>query len=218
MTTFRFATIAEVALFSVLLGCSSNGSSAAPADAGAGSTPIDAGSGTAQTPPEGMALVEAWLATGMYKSWACEPAVHASRSPSPHGFNRICSNSLIASNATSTAPWPAGAAAVKELWASLPDAGAEDGGVPATAPVGYAVYLKTESDSAGGANWYWYERVPLDSAAPHDSNGVVADGMGSSGPAQSICVSCHSAAGSDSAHTPSPNGHDEIYTPVAAGG
>jgi len=46
--------------------------------------------------------------------------------------------------------------------------------VPPTAPVGYAVYLKTESDSAAGANWYWYERVPLDSAVPHDSNGVVA--------------------------------------------
>ena len=176
---------------------------------------MDAGNmGNAETPPMGMAAVEAWLAGGAYKSWSCESAVHESRSPSPHGFNRICSNSVISSNATSTAPWPVGAAAVKELWAEEPDASAPDAAaVPAT-PVGYAVYLKTQGDSASGANWYWYERVPLDSSAPHDANGVVADGLGASGPAQTICVACHSAAGSDMAHTPSPNGHDEVYTPV----
>ena len=56
--------------------------------------------------------------------------------------------------------------------------------------------------------------VPLDSAVPHDANGVVADAFGTSGPAQTICVGCHSAAGSDAAHTPSANGHDEVYTPV----
>jgi cytochrome c553 len=76
------------------------------------------------------------------------------------------------------------------------------------------VYLKTEADSAQGANWYWYERVPLSSAAPHDAAGVVADGLGSSGPAQTICVACHAAAGTDAAHTPSPGGRDEVYTPV----
>jgi hypothetical protein len=220
MTTLRLPIIAAVAVLSVVAGgCSSNNSSSTTgADSGGGETPLDSGAGNAQTPPEGTVAVEAWLATGQYKAWACEPAVHASRSPSPHGFNRICSNDLIASDATSTAPWPEGAAAVKELWASDPDAGAIDGAAPPTAPVGYAVYLKTESDSAGGANWYWYERVPLDSPVPHNSNGVVADGMGSSGPAQTICVGCHSAAGSDSAHTPSPNGHDEVYTPVPTGG
>ena len=39
-----------------------------------------------------------------------------------------------------------------------------------------AVFISatSASDSAGGANWYWYERVPLDSTAPHDGNGVVA--------------------------------------------
>jgi hypothetical protein len=201
------------ALFTLfVLGCSSNNSSSANVDGGGA---IDGGSaGNAQTPPMGMAAVEAWIAGGAYKSWACESAVHAARSPSPHGFNRICSNDTIASNATATGPWPAGAAAVKELWASDPDASAPDGAAPPTAPVGYAVYLKTSTDSAGGANWYWYERVPLDSAAPHDTNGVVADGLGSSGPAQTICVACHAAAGSDTAHTPSPNGHDLVYTPV----
>jgi hypothetical protein len=148
--------------------------------------------------------VETWLKGGAYKAWHCESAVHASRSPSPHGFNRICSNDAVATNAAATTPWPEGAAAVKELYATATDA----------TPVGYAVYLKAASDSAMGGNWYWYERVPLDSAVPHDASGVVADGMGTSGAAQSICVGCHSAAGSDAAHTPSAGGRDEIYTPV----
>jgi hypothetical protein len=58
----------------------------------------------------------------------------------------------------------------------------------ASKPAGYAVYLKTDSDSAGGAHWYWYERLPLDSEVPHDSKGVVADGFGETGPAKTICV------------------------------
>ena len=110
-------------------------------------------------------------------------------------------------NATGTGEWPQGAAAVKELYANATD----------TTPVGYAVYLKTQTSSAAGASWYWYERVPLSSAAPHDANGVVADGLGSAGgPAMQICVGCHSAAGSDAAHTPSPGGRDEVYTPGPA--
>jgi hypothetical protein len=155
-------------------------------------------------PPSGADAVEAWLGAGSYKQWKCESAIHVSRDPSPHGFNRICSNSEISTNAGASGAWPVDAAAVKELYAAI----------DATAPVGYAVYLKTKSDSAAGANWYWYERVPLDSAAPHDGAGVVADGMGNSGAAKTICVGCHDAAGSDAAHTPSPGGHDQVYTPV----
>jgi hypothetical protein len=162
-------------------------------------------SATSQTPPMGGAAVEAWLAAGSYKQWTCEPQSHAARSPSPHGFNRICSNSVVSSNAVGTAAWPEGASAVKEL---LADA-------TSTTPVGYAVYLKTNTDSAAGSNWYWYERIPVDSTAfPHDANGVVADGTGGTGPAMTICVSCHAAAGSDAAHTPSPGGRDEVYTAV----
>jgi hypothetical protein len=211
LSRLAVASTALLALFDVQ--CSNTSSSESP-EGGPSSTPDAGDVGNAQTPPMGMVAVEAWLATGAYKSWSCESAVHESRSPSPHGFNRICSNNLISSNATATAAWPEGAAAVKELWPSIPDQDSDDDAAPATAPVGYAVYLKTASDSAGGANWYWYERVPLDSAAPHDANGVVADGLGGSGPALSICVACHSASGLDAAHTPSPNGHDEVYTPV----
>jgi len=159
---------------------------------------------TAQLPPQGAAALEAWLSNGSYKDWQCEPAVHESRAPSPHSFNRICSNDVVSAHATETADWPRGAAAVKELYASL----------DAATPIGYAVYLKTKDESAAGASWYWYERVPLDSAAPHDGQGVVADGMGSSGTAKSICVSCHAAAGLDQAHTPTAHGRDQVYTPV----
>jgi hypothetical protein len=157
-----------------------------------------------QRPPRGAAAVEAWLKQGDYTAWQCESEVHEARSPSPHGFNRICSNESISGNRSSSDAWPSGAAAVKELYASADD----------DTPAGYAVYLKTKSDSAGGANWYWYERVPLDSAAPHDDDGVVADGLGSTGTAKTICVGCHVAAGSDDAHTPSTGGHDQVYTPV----
>ncbi len=162
------------------------------------------GPGTTELPPMGGVAVEAWLAAGSYKQWTCEPAVHPARSPSPHGFNRICSNGVVAGNASGNGVWPRGASAVKELYADA----------TATTPVGYAVYTKTAADSAGGANWYWYERVPLDSEAPHDANGVVADGNGGAGPAKAICVGCHVGAGSDAAHTPTPGGRDLVYTPV----
>ena len=164
----------------------------------------DEDKGDDQTPPQNGKAVEEWLAAGMYKAWASEPTIHISRSPSPHGFNRIWSNDLIAQNASGTGDWPEGAAAVKELYASMTD----------PTPVGVAVYLKLKSDSAGGANWYWYERVPSDSPAPHDANGVVADGTGGSGPAKTICVGCHAAAGADKDHTPSAGGRDQVYTPV----
>lgn len=158
-----------------------------------------------QTPPtSGRAAIEQWITDGSYKGWACEPAVHEARSPSPHGFNRICSNDLIAGAAMGTTAWPRGAAAVKELYADA----------AATTPIGYAVYLKTDDDSAGGANWYWYERVPLNAGIPTDANGVVADGKGGSGAARDICVSCHVAAGADAAHTPTMGGRDQVYTPV----
>lgn len=157
-----------------------------------------------QTPPMGAAAVEAWLKKGSYRDWQCESAPHEFRAPSPHGFNRICSNDLISDNTKGGADWPKGAAAVKELYAAADD----------EKPVGYAVYLKADADSAGGANWYWYERVPLDHPAPHDKDGVVADGMGDDGPAKTICVGCHAAAGSDAAHTPSGGGRDQVYTPV----
>jgi hypothetical protein len=187
----KFAGLLCVSLVSVLAACSSDSSGSSSSDA--------------QTPPtSGRVDIEKWISDASYKTWTCELAIHAARDPSPHGFNRICSNDVIMGAAAATGPWPKGAAAVKEIYTSMTD----------TTPAGYAVYLKTSADSAGGANWYWYERVPASSTAPHDGNGVVADGMGGSGTANSICVACHAAAGSDTAHTPSLGGHDQVYTPV----
>lgn len=157
-----------------------------------------------QTPPQEATALEAWLVKGDYKAWSCEPAVHAARVPSPHGFNRICSNDIISADAAGAGTWKKGAAAVKELYAAETD----------TTPIGVAVYLKIADDSAGGNNWYYYERVPLDSMAPHDANGVVADGFGSAGPAKTICVGCHAGAGTDAVHTPTVGARDFVYTPV----
>jgi hypothetical protein len=204
MTRMWMVTASAGVLASALSGCGSSNAGAGGASSTSSTSTGTSSGGNAQTPPMGGTAVEAWLAEGDYKQWACEAAVHAARSPSVHGFNRICSNSAISTNATGTGSWPSGAAAVKELYASLTD----------TTPDGYAVYLKTAAASDNGASWYYYERVPLDSTAPHDANGVVADGLGASGPPLTTCVACHSAAGSDAAHTPSPGSRDFVYTPV----
>jgi hypothetical protein len=172
--------------------CSS--STASPASTGDAGGATDAGD--SQTPPIGASAITAWLASGVYKSWHCESAVHDARSPSPHNVDRVCSNDVIASGATGAGPWPAGAAAVKELYASTTDA----------TPGGYAVYLKTQATSANGANWYYYGALT--------AGGTVVDGMGSDATVMAQCTSCHLAAGSDAAHTPSPGGRDEVYTPV----
>jgi hypothetical protein len=166
------------------------------AEAEATMTPTDGGGGEEQTPPQGREAVEAWLAAGHYKQWACEAAVHGPIMISPHGPQRICSNDVL--SAHGDGEYPVGSAGVKELY---DEAGANI--------VGYAVYLHTKAGTTGDT-WYWYERVPLDHPAPHDDNGVVADGDGGSGPAMSICVGCHSATGIDADHP----GHDFVYTQI----
>jgi hypothetical protein len=153
-----------------------------------GGTPPE--SDRAQTPPREDTELEAWLAAGTYRQWSCETDVHASRSPSPHGFNRICSNDAIRRNATAAGDWPVGAAAVKELYSSA----------TAGAPFGYSVYLKTAADSAGGDNWYWYERLPPKS---------LFSGLG-----VGACTGCHSSAGRSASSTPSPGSRDFVFTPV----
>ena len=199
-------------------GASSNGGSAGASGSNTGATGGSSGSagsggsagttggtggsagGDSQTPPMGKDALSAWLLTGEYKNWHCETSSHEARSPSPHGFNRICSNDIISASINGTGDWPKGAAAVKELFESA----------NSTEPFGYAVYLKTQETSDGGANWYWYE----DSPTFNPPGGVVADGLGDSGNAKTVCVACHAAAGSDPAHTPSPGGRDQVYTPV----
>ena len=58
-----------------------------------------------QNPPiTGHTDIEQWLTAGVYKEWKCEAAVHANRSPSPHGKNRICSNALLSGHTTGEYP------------------------------------------------------------------------------------------------------------------
>lgn len=180
-----------------LSGCSSDAKTASPtADAGcpgkdagcpasdAGCPASDAGcpgtAGDPQTPGTGP-QAEAWLAKGDYKTWKSEPAVHDSRSPSPHGKNRIFSNAKL--SAHGAGEYPVGAGSVKELYDAA-----------GTTIVGYAIGLKTKA-GAGDA-WYWYEKM---------GTTVVANGNG-----VALCTGCHSAAGTDAAHS----GHDFVYTQV----
>jgi len=194
--TRLFAGLATAACGALSVGC----------DSPATTPPIiygDASAGSPETPPTYGPDVEAWLEKGFYKSWHCEPAVHAARSPSPHGYDRVCSNDLVNPTAANPdgGPWPTGAAEVKELYVAI----LTDGGGPA----GYAVSLKTAPDVAGdaGANWYWYER--------QTDQSIEADGLGTpNSQANSICVSCHVAAGSQPSYTPSPGSRDLVYTPV----
>lgn len=127
----------------------------------------------------------AWVAAEVYTKWACEPALHTARSPSPHGKNRICSNAKL--SAHGTGEYPVGAATVKELF----DASDKR--------IGHAVAVKTKAGA--GEAWHWYERL---------NGSTVVNSAGDTGTAKSVCVGCHAKAGSDSAHS----GHDLIYTQV----
>jgi len=193
MRTNRIGTLLAASIVAgVVAACSGNNTS----PGGMGDAAGALGGGDSQTPPMGASAVTAWLASGVYKSWHCEQTSHAARSPSPHNVDRVCSNDVIANNASGSGPWPEGAAAVKELYASATD----------TAPGGYAVYLKTQAASANGANFYYYGSLT--------AGGAPVEGMGTDAAVMSQCTSCHLAAGSDAAHTPSPGGRDEVYTPV----
>ncbi len=183
------------------------GDSGASWDPSGSAPPANVPASGDQTPPTTGAAVRTWLAAGSYKAWHCEPAPHASRSPSPHNMNRICSNDLASAYVAAdggAVERPEGTAAVKELYDAT-----------GTAIRGYAVYLKAGATSAGGANWYWYESDPTVPASTRDSMDVLADGFGGSGGGPNgICVSCHSAAGSNAMHTPTPGSSDFVYTQV----
>ena len=190
----RYSFALVLLSMSGLAACSSDSTTSTPSTS----------AGDSQTPPSTNGTdVEAWLKAGSYKDWTCETASHPQMKVSPHGQNRICSNDLVA-NFTGDGERPKGSAAVKELY--------DD----SDALVGYAVAVKLAAKSDGGKNWYWYERVPLDSMAPHDAKtGVVADGKGDPNTtALSICVGCHVAAGSDGMHTVTKS-HDFVYDVIS---
>lgn len=190
----------------IAAGCSSDADSGSKDENSLGAPNPEGMPGDAQTPPTTSgAAVEAWLKKGDYKSWTCETVAHAQLKVSPHGFNRVCSNDLVTEFSGAVGDErPVNSASVKELY--------DD----SSTLVGYAVGVKVKAKSAGGDGWYWYERVPLDSAAPHDKDGVVADGLGSAGAAKSICVGCHAGAGSDDTHSVMGSS-DFVYLQAMAG-
>lgn len=121
-----------------------------------------------ELPPEGHAPLQTWIAAGHYLGWACEAEAHPARPPGAHGSNRICSNAAL-SAATEDAPYPVGAASVKELYSG--------GDV-----IGFAVARKVTGGSTGSA-WYWYENFGAS---------IVADSRGAG-----LCAGCHDDAPRD---------------------
>ncbi|MEQ1503681.1 MAG: hypothetical protein ABMB14_15690 [Myxococcota bacterium] len=165
---------------------------------------VDSGSPTtadpSQVPPQGYAAIDAWIQDGVYEGWHCQADVHPPSAISPHGPNRICSND--AASGHGDGEYPVGAASVKELYDST-----------STTIVGYAVATHVTAGTSGDT-WYWYEQVPpgtVITGLTIDANGVVADGLGDSGQAMTLCVSCHAAAGADATHP----GHDMVYVQVS---
>lgn len=115
------------------------------------------------------ASAAAWLGTGEYLTWRCEQTSHPARPGSAHSRNRICSNELIATT-PADAPFPIGAASVKEL---LDDSDRIEG---------YA-FIEKAAASGDGSGWFWYEVA----------NGTTyADSYGSA-----LCAGCHRDAPHD---------------------
>lgn len=119
----------------------------------------------------------AYLQSGAYKAFARDAEKHTSVGPHPSPdlqqsstvlahYNGPLDASLKAGNGSH----PAGSAAVKEFYG-------DDGEVS-----GWAVAVKTQSDSGQGQNWYWYEVL----STTDGSNPVAAD-LG-----VALCWGCHS--------------------------
>lgn len=147
--------------------------------------------GDAQTPPQGTdSVIQAWLTAGSYKGagWKCEAAVHANRSPSPHGKNKICNNTKL-TGTVAPAAYGFGVASVKELYM-------DDG----TTLAGHAISLKLQDGASDGTKWYFYEKM---------GTTVVTNGVGKQDNSD-LCSGCHAGAGTDGAHP----GRDFVYTQV----
>lgn len=188
------ATVSLASLF-VLAACSASSSSpsgASDASAAEDTGLVDAGSGgeastddPTQVPPTSDgAAVEAWLAQGFYKSWACDPMMRVPKPPSGNTMTRICTNAIGA--AAGSGEYPVGAAFVEE-------AGDANGVV-----TGRAVQRKVASGGAEAI--YWYGKFLADSTP-------LAAGLGSDATVKSQCVDCHSRAGADAGI-----GHDFVFT------
>ncbi len=128
------------------------------------------GGGTSGAVPVSGNELFPWLQAGNYMGFKAESAKHASTGP--HGGNvRTFLNPILfdALSAGST-NFPVGSSAVKELWGN------------GSKLLGWAVFVKTQADSAGGNGFYWYEIF-----STTDPSNPVADGNG-----VGLCSGCHS--------------------------
>lgn len=130
-------------------------------------------------PTEPVAL-QAWLGTGKYKCWTHESAKHPSTGPHGGDIQTYLNASLDASM-KGTSEHPQGAVAVKELYSS------------GTTVTGWAVGVKTQATSAGGAGWYWYEAF-----------GTQPGASTIEGQNKSLCTNCHASGGRDFVLIPYP--------------
>ncbi len=155
-----------------------------------------------QLPPMGRATLLPWLMANSYAGWHCEAMGVPGRTivgvGSPHGRNRICTNDVLFNAAAAgMGVFPEGSAAVKELQNA------------AGMIIGYAVERRVNA-MAGGAGWYYYEKVPagtmLPTPNPVEADGTVADGLGNAmgTNAMAVCTGCHSGAPRDNVFVARP--------------
>lgn len=141
---------------------------------------FDAAGETQRPPTSSAEAIDAWLAAGHYRQWTCE-AIRPSRPPGGTAPMRLCSNAAMSGHGAGE--YPIGATNVREIYDA---SGAR--------MVTRAVTTKVATGS--GNAWYWFERR---------ESGLVASGLGDSGPATRACVRCHERA------QPSLFGHDLVF-------
>lgn len=146
----------------VLVGCSSEGSPAGPG----GGKELPTGSDLPADPAD----FGAFLAAERYNDWDCEPELHPSQEPSPHGMNRICQNDIASAALDGEGNWPVGTAFVKEQFNAAGELGA------------ISVSVR-ESDAEGSAGWRFYR----------EANGAVTN----NNTGQFFCTNCHDGADRD---------------------
>lgn len=136
------------------------------------------GGDMSQLPPTNGAELLPWLEAETYTGWQSESAPHPSAGPHFEGVWTFVNDALYTSLEAGDPMHPQGAAAVKELFDGV---GTRQG---------WAVMVKVQPDSAGGAGWYWYENY----------NGMVfADGTD-----KGLCTGCHGMGGIDLFRSPFP--------------
>jgi hypothetical protein len=128
------------------------------------------GGGNSGAVPAAGAELFPWLQAGNYMSFKAESGKHASTGPHGGNVRSFLNPTLFDALTSGSTNFPVGSAAVKELWGN------------GSKLLGWAVFVKTQADSAGGNGFYWYEIYNTT-----DPSSPVADGNG-----VGLCSGCHS--------------------------